>query len=122
VSAVYDLTWTAALDHLTTLGARTASVDRRAGVIVTEEVPVDPAFALEFADCGSRGAGAGSEGFQASRAVYEVRVSRDGSASTVLVTATWATDDPNAPFACTTTRVWEDEAQEAIRLGAEVNR
>ena len=126
VSAPFDLTWTAALDHLATVGVPTASVDRRAGVIRTGDASVDPTFAVEYADCGSRsrdgGEGVDADPFRAASARYELEVTRDGSsASSVLITAIWS-GDGGSPFPCETTRVWENEAQEAIRIAAEVNR
>jgi len=126
VAASFDLTWTATLDQLATAGIPAASVDRRSGAIVTEEVAFGPVEALEYADCGARSGQSpalrtAGDRYAASSATYHIQVTDDGvSASSVLVTATLAPSE--SPFPCETTRVWEDEAQEAIRLAAEVNR
>lgn len=122
VSASFDLTWTAALDHFATVGIPVASVDRGSGLIVTERVAVGASDAMEYADCGSASSGDGANALLPASVVYDVAVQDDGSSSMILVTASWEAADPAAPFPCETKRVWEDEAQESIRLAAEVNR
>jgi hypothetical protein len=122
VSATFDLTWTAARDHLATAGIPLAYVDRGSGVITTERVAVPPSEAMEYADCGSAPGGAGAAPYLASTVVYDVAVMDEGSSSTVLVTASWNPEVPGGPFPCETKRVWEAEAQEAIRLAAEAKR
>lgn len=122
VSAGFDLTWTAALDHFAIIGVPIASVDRGSGRIVTETVAVGASDAGEFADCGSVSGGDGADASLATAVVYDVVVQDEGSSSMVLVTASWEAGDPHAPFPCQTKRVWEDEAQESIRLAAEVYR
>lgn len=121
VSATFDLTWNAAVDHFAAYSIPLAMRDRDAGELETERVPVDPADAAEFADCGSL-QGSEPEPYLASSVVYHVVVRDENRSSTVQVTAAWETGDPRAPFACETTGVQEGEMQEAIKLTAEVNR
>lgn len=122
VSASFDLTWTAALDHFAESGIPLATVDRASGRFRTERVTVAPSLAGEFADCGSTGAATNLAPYLAGSAVYSVAVVNEGSSSSVLVSAAWEARDPEAPFGCETRRVQEAEMQEAIKLAAEVNR
>ena len=121
VSASFDLTWNAARDHFAAYSVPVATIDRSSGEIETEGFPVAPADAMEFADCGAL-QGREPEPYLASSVIYHVQVQDEGRSSTVLVTASWYTRDPRAPFPCETTGVQEAEMQRAIKLAAEVNR
>ncbi|MGD8280183.1 MAG: hypothetical protein PVJ80_07115 [Gemmatimonadota bacterium] len=121
VSTIFDLAWNASVDHFSAYSIPVATVDRDAGEIETERLPVAPDEAIEFADCGTV-PGANPEPILATSVVYHVVVRDEGRSSTVLVTASWDTSDPNAPFPCESTGVQEGEMQEAIKLAAEVNR
>ena len=126
VSASFDLTWTAVLDHFATSGIAIATRDRSAGRIEAAPRSVGLYDAIEYADCGSMPGGTGTgtvpDPYVANSVVYSVEVGDNGSWSSVLATASWDTGDPSAPFVCETKGVWEAEIQEAVRLAAEANR
>lgn len=121
VSATFDLTWNAAIDHFAAMSMQLAVVDRASGRLVTDRITVTPPEASEAADCGARGLQE-REPYLADSVVYSVVVEDEGRSSTVAVTASWSTSDPRATFSCETKGVLEPEMQEAIRLAAEANR
>ena len=76
-------------------------------------VGVDPNMARVSSDCGS------IQGvtIEALTAIYNVLVRGDIRSASVRVTVSWF--NPNAPFECVTTGVWESDTQQSIRRRAE---
>lgn len=118
VSASFDAVWDATIDHFAEGNIPIATIERVSGIIASARVGVGAAAAQESSDCGMTGNGFGPPVYHKARtAVYNVLVRGDGDSATVRITISWL--NPDSPFECVTTGVWERETEMAIKLRAE---
>lgn len=111
VAASFDKTWNAVVDVFADRNIPIRTIDRSSGFIATEPLGVSEDEGPDWADCGS------GEGGEVSpvRAIYNVRVRGDSSATTVRVTVRWS----SAERECVTRGVWEGDAERNIAARAE---
>lgn len=131
VTASQARTWDAVIDVFAERNIPIRTMERVSGFISTEQLGVNPSEAKEWADCGesnwSSGTRVNKEGKEvgdfrigANRAIYNVLVRGDSGFSTVKTTVRWTLVGPKAKVTeCSTSGVWEAEAEGDIKRRAE---
>jgi hypothetical protein len=114
VAVGVDVTWDAVIEHFALNNIPISTIERASGLIATTHLDVPQFVAVRASDCGIGNLG---DRVRATSGVYNVLVRGDERSSTVQVTASWSS--PAAGYGCSTTRVWEDATQEAIKNRAE---
>lgn len=113
VMAPFDRTWNAVIDIFALQQIPIATLEKASGLIVANPLYVSRQNGIGWADCGSRM----GEAIPATRATFNVVVRAVGTASSVRVTASWATI--GAESYCVTTGEWEKNFQNSVKRSAE---
>lgn len=114
VSAPFDSTWSAVIDHFAFSNMPIATIDKSSGFISTSKMSVEPQKGIDWASCGVNRELRIEYGPHA--VTYNVVVRGSGPSSTVVVSAFWERADRT----CVTRGTWESTLESAIKKRAEL--